>query len=101
MLAETLHAERQQWQRQRELMEAQTTATILQLRAEASEARMAVFGTMLPPDLAEQVAGAARQLIVNERAPSSRVLRIERDKDGALVPIYDELEPEPEPVVQP
>jgi hypothetical protein len=36
-LAEALHIERRQWERQRELIEAQVTATILQLRAEATE----------------------------------------------------------------
>ena len=57
--------------------------------------------TLLPPELNEQIASAARLLHelppISERASSSgRVLRIERDEHGALVPIYDE----PEPVVQ-
>jgi hypothetical protein len=48
---------------------------------------------LLPPELAEQVASAARLLHelppIGERMPSGRVLRIERDENGALVPIYE------------
>jgi hypothetical protein len=138
-LAEALDLERTQWQRHRELVEAQNAATILQLRAEAAELRSTLTqqveaiaaklkdgadgapgppgekgdagpagekgengdATLLPPELAEQVASAARLLhelppIASERSgrmPSGRVLRIERDEHGALVPIYDELQP--------
>jgi hypothetical protein len=51
---------------------------------------------MLPPDLAEHVASAARLLhelppiAVRDAPPPVRVMRIERDENGALVPIYDE-----------
>jgi hypothetical protein len=51
---------------------------------------------MLPPELAEQIASAARLLhelppiaVRSDVAP--RVTRIERDESGAFVPIYDEL----------
>ena len=99
-LAEALDTERRQWQRQRELMEAQAAATIAELRAVVAELRgevrqMVADGLngaiLLPPELAGQVASAARQLHASERP--SRVLRIERDENGALVPIYDEPQP--------
>jgi hypothetical protein len=53
---------------------------------------------VLPPELAEQVASAARllhELPPIERAvPSAgRVTRIERDEHGAFVPVYDEPQP--------
>jgi len=145
-LAEALDLERAQWQRHRELVEAQNAATILQLRAEAAEWRagadarlQAVLqealeevlaiaaklkdgadgapgppgekgdagpagekgengdATLLPPELAEQVASAARLLHelppIPKATSSGRVLRIERDEHGALVPIYDEPQP--------
>jgi len=49
---------------------------------------------MLPPELAVEVASAARLLhelppIVSRETPAGRVTRIERDESGALVPIYD------------
>lgn len=53
---------------------------------------------LLPPELAEQVASAVRQLHelppIEQRAappppPAPRVARIERDEDGNLVPIYE------------
>jgi hypothetical protein len=102
-LAEALDTERRQWQRQRELIEAQAAATIAELRAVVAELRgevrqMVADGLngaiLLPPELAGQVANAARQLhepIASERP--SKVLRIERDENGALVPIYDEPQP--------
>lgn len=102
-LAEVLDTERRQWQRQRELIEAQAAATIAELRAVVAELRgevrqMVADGLngaiLLPPELAGQVANAARQLqepIASERP--SKVLRIERDENGALVPIYDETQP--------
>jgi hypothetical protein len=133
-LAEALYTERAQWERHRELTEAQTRATILQLQAEAAELRSSLTqqveaiaarlkdgadgapgpagpagekgdaglpgekgenadAILLPPELAEQVASAARLLHelppIGERMPSGRVLRIERDENGALVPIYE------------
>jgi hypothetical protein len=47
---------------------------------------------MLPPDLAAEVARAVRAL--HEAPPpversASRVVRIERDDDGNLVPVYE------------
>jgi hypothetical protein len=53
---------------------------------------------MLPPELATEVASAARMLhelppIVSREIPAARVTRIERDENGALVPIYDEPQP--------
>jgi hypothetical protein len=50
---------------------------------------------MLPPELATEVASAARLLhelppIVSRETSAVRVTRIERDESGALVPIYDE-----------
>jgi hypothetical protein len=102
-LAEALDTERRQWQRQRELIEAQAAATIAELRAVVAELRgevrqMVADGLngamLLPPELAGQVASAARQLhepIASERP--SKVLRIERDENGALVPIYEEPQP--------
>jgi hypothetical protein len=50
---------------------------------------------MLPPELAGEVASAARMLhelppIVSRETPAGRVTRIERDESGALVPIYGE-----------
>jgi hypothetical protein len=50
---------------------------------------------MLPPELATEVASAARMLhelppIVSRETPAPRVTRIERDESGALVPIYGE-----------
>jgi Collagen triple helix repeat (20 copies) len=52
---------------------------------------------MLPSELAEQVASAARQLHelppVTVRDAAARVTRIERDDSGAFVPIYDEPQP--------
>jgi hypothetical protein len=144
-LAEALYTERTQWERHRELTEAQTRATeaqtratILQLQADAAELRSSLTqyveaiaakltngadgapgpagqpgekgdtgppgengengdATLLPSELAGQVATAARLLHelppIGERASSGRVLRIERDEHGALVPIYDEPEP--------
>jgi hypothetical protein len=49
---------------------------------------------MLPPELAGEVASAARMLhelppIVSRETPAARVTRIERDESGALVPIYE------------
>jgi hypothetical protein len=55
----------------------------------------------LPPELAEQVASAVR--LLHESPPleqrkevpqtsPSRVVRIERDEQGNLVPIYDETQ---------
>jgi hypothetical protein len=54
--------------------------------------------TVLPPELAEQVASAVRLLHelppIQQRKevqpPPSRVARIERDEEGNFVPIYDE-----------
>jgi hypothetical protein len=49
----------------------------------------------LPSELAEQVAGAARLLhelpvlVALGKAAPARIVRIERDENGALVPIYD------------
>jgi HK97 family phage portal protein len=47
----------------------------------------------LPPELAEQIASATRQLHelppLSEIAPSPRVTRIERDESGAFVPVYE------------
>jgi hypothetical protein len=53
---------------------------------------------MLPPELAVEVASVARMLhelppIVSRETPAARVTRIERDENGALVPIYDEPQP--------
>ena len=53
---------------------------------------------VVPPELAEQIAGAVRLLHesppIEQRneapRPSPRVSRIERDTDGNLVPIYDD-----------
>jgi hypothetical protein len=122
-LGEVLDTERQQWQRERSLIEAQAQATIAEVRAGVAE-KLAAFerqvadrlamvrdgepgpagppgppgekgdATLLPSELAEQVASAARQLHelspIGGRAPSGRVMRIERDEKGTLVPIYDE-----------
>jgi len=65
------------------------------------EMRMAAFdpGTaMLPTELAIEVARAVRTLhevppVVERSEPpvASRVVRIERDAEGNLVPIYDEV----------
>jgi cobalamin biosynthesis Mg chelatase CobN len=122
-LAEVLDTERRQWRRERKLIEAQAQTTIAELRGEIlrqlAAVRDGVDGApgsagppgekgdagppgekgesadaiLLPPELAEQVASAARLLhelppITSERA-SGRVLRIERDENGALVPIYE------------
>ena len=53
--------------------------------------------TVLPPDLAGQVASAVRMLhespdLVEQRseAPRPKVTRIERDADGNFVPVYDD-----------
>jgi hypothetical protein len=47
----------------------------------------------LPPELAEQIASATRQLHelppLGEIAPPPRVTRIERDESGAFVPVYE------------
>jgi hypothetical protein len=54
---------------------------------------------MLPPELAVEVASAARMLhelppIVSRETPAAaRVTRIERDENGALVPVYGEPQP--------
>jgi hypothetical protein len=50
---------------------------------------------MLPPELAVEVASAARMLhelppIVSRETPAARVTRIERDENGAFVPVYSE-----------
>lgn len=54
---------------------------------------------VVPPELAEQIAGAVRLLHESPpieqhkkapRASSPRVARIERDDEGNLVPIYDD-----------
>jgi hypothetical protein len=50
---------------------------------------------MLPPELAEEVASAARMLhelppIVSRETSAARVTRIERDESGAFVPVYGE-----------
>jgi hypothetical protein len=63
-----------------------------------AEAVAKIPATMLPPELAEQVASAARLLHelppIERAAPSAgRVMRIERDEHGAFVPIYDEPQP--------
>jgi len=53
--------------------------------------------SMLPPDLAAEVAAAVRTLhevpTPVERSLPPRVVRIERDGDGNLVPIYGEAKP--------
>jgi hypothetical protein len=54
--------------------------------------------TVLPPELADQVASAVRLLHEspliqrNEmpKPPSPKVARIERDADGNFVPVYDD-----------
>lgn len=53
---------------------------------------------MLPPELAAEVARAVRTLheapeLVEAAMPPPKVVRIERDTDGNLVPIYDEPQP--------
>jgi hypothetical protein len=59
-----------------------------------AEAIAKVPPVSLPPELAEQVASAARLLHelppIERSATSTRVTRIERDESGAFVPIYDE-----------
>lgn len=49
---------------------------------------------MLPPDLSAEVARAVRLLHeappVDEVRAAPRVVRVERDDDGNLVPIYDQ-----------
>jgi len=49
---------------------------------------------MLPPELAAEVAAAVRALheapVVERNLAPPKVVRIERDNDGNLVPIYDE-----------
>jgi hypothetical protein len=52
---------------------------------------------MLPSELAVEVASAARMLhelppVVSRETPA-RVTRIERDENGAMVPIYGEPQP--------
>jgi hypothetical protein len=56
--------------------------------------------TILPPDLAAEVASAVRALheapqLIQANSPpvQNRVVRIERDADGNLVPIYEEPTP--------
>ena len=57
--------------------------------------------TVLPPELAEQVARSVRMLhespAIEPRSepppPSPKVTRIERDADGNFVPVYDETQP--------
>jgi hypothetical protein len=54
--------------------------------------------TMVPPELAEQVASAVRLLYesppIAQRSepprPSPKVTRIERDEDGNFLPVYDD-----------
>jgi hypothetical protein len=67
----------------------------------------AVGKTMVPPELAEQVAAAVRllhespvlakagiaEIKETPRPIPPRVTRIERDEDGNLVPIYGEQQP--------
>jgi hypothetical protein len=53
---------------------------------------------MLPPELAVEIASAARMLhelppIVSRETPAARVMRIERDENGAFVPVYGEPHP--------
>jgi hypothetical protein len=57
--------------------------------------------TVLPPELAGQVASAVRLLHESPaiaakevpRPPAPKVTRIERDADGNFVPVYDETQP--------
>jgi hypothetical protein len=57
--------------------------------------------TVLPPELAGQVALAVRMLhespTIEQRSETPRapakVTRIERDEDGNFVPVYDETQP--------
>jgi hypothetical protein len=55
--------------------------------------------TVLPPELAGQVALAVRMLhesppLVEQRSKAPpKVTRIERDDDGNFVPVYDEKQP--------
>jgi len=131
-LGQVLAQERQQWRRERELIQSQASTVIaesrldfLTLKAELTrlvEVRLAELrdgrdgepgapgdqgppGTpgvqgengaaaLLPPGLAAEVASAARLLhelppIVSRETPAGRVTRIERDDNGALVPIYE------------
>lgn len=66
----------------------------------ATAARIDPEINMLPPALAAEVAHAVRTLheaplVVERSEPASapKVVRIERDADGNLVPIYDEPQP--------
>lgn len=57
--------------------------------------------TVLPPELAGEVASAVRMLhespVLEQRSepprPPPKVTRIERDADGNFVPVYDETQP--------
>jgi hypothetical protein len=57
--------------------------------------------SMLPPELAGQVASAVRLLHESPpitakevpAPPAPKVTRIERDDDGNFVPVYDEMQP--------
>jgi len=53
--------------------------------------------TMVPPDLAEQVASAVRLLhespLLSQPATATRrIARIDRDENGSFVPVYDETQ---------
>jgi len=53
---------------------------------------------MLPPELAAEVALAMRALheapqLIEHHAAPPKVVRIERDAEGNLVPVYDEAQP--------
>lgn len=51
--------------------------------------------TIVPPELAEQIARAVRLLhetppiVERDEKPESRVIRIERDAEGNFVPVYE------------
>jgi hypothetical protein len=58
------------------------------------EALANVAAAVLPPELAVEVASAARLLhelppIVSRETPAPRVTRIDRDDSGAFVPVYE------------
>lgn len=74
-------------------MESELGNKVAELESRIADAE--TRADIMPPELAAEVARAVRMLheaplSVDQSATSSRIIRIERDPDGNLLPVYAE-----------